>query len=336
MTKCENDDVRYSRPKGPGYVFYGAWTTCWHGQVGLAGSVIQYSRPASLAYNQGPARIAGSRFLWLVSPAIWKVSMRSFLPLTILLYSLSFVPSAFSQNTLRPGEQPGAEAPVGEEVPVGEQPAAPGAGAEDPAYRAQVSYALGRNFAVNLKESHVDCDIEALLAGVSDALSGAQPKLTEQQCEAVLQRFSGEMQQKEMLRMKQEAGKNQQEGTTFLAQNGKREGVQTTPSGLQYRVIQPGKGPSPTINDVVKCNYRGTLLNGTEFDSSARHGGPAEFQVKRVIPGWTEALQKMHVGDKWQLFVPAKLAYGMNPPGPPIEAGSLLVFEIELLDIVKQ
>jgi len=151
----------------------------------------------------------------------------------------------------------------------------------------------------------------------------------------VLQRFSREMQQKEMSRMQQEAMKNQQEATQFLAQNAKREGVQTTPTGLQYRVVQQGKGPSPTLNDKVKCNYRGTLLNGTEFDSSARHGGPAEFPVKGVIPGWTEALQKMHVGDKWQLFVPSKLAYGMNPPGAPIEAGSMLVFDIELLDIVK-
>ena len=100
----------------------------------------------------------------------------------------------------------------------------------------------------------------------------------------------------------------------FLAKNGKVQGVQTTPSGLQYRVVQQGQGATPTLNDTVKCNYRGTLINGTEFDASARHGGPAEFPVKRVIPGWTEALQKMHVGDKWQLFVPSKLAYGMNPP----------------------
>jgi FKBP-type peptidyl-prolyl cis-trans isomerase FklB len=136
--------------------------------------------------------------------------------------------------------------------------------------------------------------------------------------------------------MQQAAARNQQEETAFLAQNAKREGVQTTPTGLQYRVIQQGQGPSPTLNDVVKCNYRGTLLNGTEFDSSARQGEPAMFPVNRVIPGWTEALQKMHVGDKWQLYVPAKLAYGMNPPGPPIEAGSTLVFDIELLEIVKQ
>ena len=152
-----------------------------------------------------------------------------------------------------------------------------------------------------------------------------------------MQRFSQEMRTKEASRVQDEATKNQQQATAFLTQNGRKEGVQTTPSGLQYKVIQQGRGATPTINDTVKCNYRGTLLDGTEFDSSTKQGGPQSFPLKRVIPGWTEALQKMHVGDKWQLYVPAKLAYGMNPPpGTPIEAGSLLVFDIELLDIVKQ
>jgi FKBP-type peptidyl-prolyl cis-trans isomerase len=189
---------------------------------------------------------------------------------------------------------------------------------------------------MNLKGSGVEPDMQALIAGINDALTGAQPRWSDQQLGAVLQRFSREMQQKQMTRMQQEAAKNQQEEAEFLTQNGKRPDVQTTPSGLQYRVIQQGQGAAPTINDTVRCNYRGTLLNGTEFDSSARQGGPAEFPLKRVIPGWTEALQKMHVGDKWQLFVPSKLAYGMDPPGEPIEAGSMLVFEIELLDIAKQ
>lgn len=144
------------------------------------------------------------------------------------------------------------------------------------------------------------------------------------------------MQQKAMARIQRQAAKNQQEAAAFLAQNSKREGVQTTASGLQYRVIQQGDGPSPTLTDQVRCNYRGMLLNGTEFDSSARHGGPAEFRVDEVIPGWTEALQKMHVGDKWQLFVPPTLGYEMNPPGPPIEPNSLLVFEIELLEVLPQ
>jgi FKBP-type peptidyl-prolyl cis-trans isomerase len=244
---------------------------------------------------------------------------------------------AYSQNNLRQAPQPNGQGPGGEQAPPPGQQRAPGGAPNDPNYSMQVSYALGRNFAMGLKEHNVDCDMKALVAGISDVLTGAQPKWTDQQLEAVMQRFQQEMEQKETSRVQQEAMKNQQEATQFLAQNGKREGVQTTPSGLQYRVIQQGKGPSPTINDAVKCNYRGTLMNGTEFDSSARQGQPAEFRLKQVIPGWTEALQKMHVGDKWQIFVPAKLAYGMNPPpGSPIEAGSLLVFEIELLDIVKQ
>jgi FKBP-type peptidyl-prolyl cis-trans isomerase len=144
------------------------------------------------------------------------------------------------------------------------------------------------------------------------------------------------MQQKAAMRIEREGTKNAKEAEAFLAQNGKREGVQTTASGLQYRVLKQGNGPSPTINDGVRCNYRGMLLDGTEFDSSARHGGPAEVLVNGVIPGWTEALQKMKVGDKWQLFVPPNLAYGENPPGQPIEANSLLVYEIELLEVLPQ
>jgi len=174
------------------------------------------------------------------------------------------------------------------------------------------------------------------MAGISDAFRGTQPKWSDQELDGVMQRFGQEMQQKAMMRMQQQVAKNRQAETAFLAQNAKREGVQTTPSGLQYRVIKQGQGASPTLSDRVKCNYKGTLLDGTEFDNSARHGEPAEFGVREVIKGWTEALQKMHVGDKWQLFVPAKLAYDMRPPGAPIEAGSMLVFEIELLDIVKQ
>jgi FKBP-type peptidyl-prolyl cis-trans isomerase FklB len=195
---------------------------------------------------------------------------------------------------------------------------------------------LGRNFAMNLKDNDIQCDPQALMAGISDALRGAQPKWTEQQLETCLQTFGRQMQQQAMGKMQQQAAKNKQEEAQFLAQNGRKQGVQTTASGLQYEVLQQGKGPSPTLGDKVKCNYRGTLINGTEFDSSQRHGGkPAEFGVSQVIPGWTEALQKMHVGDKWRLYVPSKLAYDMDPPRPPIEPGSMLVFDIELLDIMR-
>lgn len=209
-------------------------------------------------------------------------------------------------------------------------------GASDPAFMQQVSYGLGRNFAMNLHDNEIQVDYQALMAGISDALRGAQPKWSEQQLDAALERFGKDLQQKQTMRMQQVAAKNHQEAEQFLAQNGKRPGVQTTASGLQYRVLRAGNGPSPTMNDTVRCNYRGTLLNGTEFDSSARNGGPAEFGVDQVIDGWKEALQKMHVGEKWQLFVPPRLAYDMHPPRPPIEPGSMLVFEIELVDIVKK
>ncbi len=232
--------------------------------------------------------------------------------------------AAQSQDTLPPaGQAQPRQAPA----------AAPPAG--DNQFRQQVSYALGRNFAMQLKESDVECDMQYLAAGIGDALSDAQPKWTDEQLDAVMQRFVQEMREKAASRMQSEAVKNQKEADQFLAQNAKREGVQSTPSGLQYRVISSGNGPSPTLGDTVKCNYRGTLLNGTEFDASAKRGGPATFPVDGVIPGWTEALQTMKVGDKWQLFIPPKLAYGMNPPGRPIEANSLLVFDIELVEIVK-
>jgi FKBP-type peptidyl-prolyl cis-trans isomerase FklB len=238
---------------------------------------------------------------------------------------------------LSAGSQEGLPQPA-----TGGQPAAatrpPAATNIDPAtYRQQTSYALGRNFAANLRENEIECDLQYLFAGIRDVLQNAQPRWTDEQLDAAMQRFGQEMEQKMGARIERLAAKNQQEASAFLAENAKREGVQTTPSGLQYRVIKQGNGPSPTVGDSVRCNYRGTLLNGTEFDNSARHGGPAEFQIAPgLIRGWIEALQKMHVGDKWQVFVPPNLAYEKDPPGPPIEPNSLLVFEIELLEIIEQ
>lgn len=207
----------------------------------------------------------------------------------------------------------------------------------DAAFQQQYSYALGRNFAENLRLNGIECNLQFLLAGISDTLRKAPPKWTDEQLRPVMERFGQQMQERMRTRLEQMTAKNQQEGAKFLAENSKREGVQTTASGLQYRVVKQGSGPSPTLRDSVRCHYRGTLLNGTEFDSSANHGGPAEFPVDGVIPGWTEALQKMRVGDKWQLFVPAKLGYDMAPPPDSgIEPGSLLIFDIELLEIIQQ
>jgi FKBP-type peptidyl-prolyl cis-trans isomerase FklB len=264
----------------------------------------------------------------------------------VVLAVLLLVPASavHSQEPLpsrvQPGgqQQPGArQAPGQPGRGIGNSPgnAVPGQ-ADNAAYQQQVSYALGHNFAMNLRANEIAVDFQSLMAGITDVLRGAQPKYTDEQIDATLERFEQDMQQKAMVRMRQVAAKNQQEEAAFLAQNKGREGVQTTASGLQFRVLRQGNGPSPMLTDMVKCNYRGTLLNGTEFDSSAKHGGPQPFPVNQVIPGWTEALQKMHVGDKWQLFVPSKLAYDMRPRGPQIEPGSMLVFEIELLDIVKK
>ena len=273
-----------------------------------------------------------------------EVFMKCFL-LGLMVLGLFPVASAFAQNDLpqqqgpggqgQQGQRPQGQPGFGQQQP-GNQQGGAAPNANDPAFMQQVSYGLGRNFAMNLKDNDIPVDIQALMAGINDALRGAQPKWTEQQLEGTLQAFGKQMQQQAMMRMQQQAQKNQQEEKQFLEQNRQAPGVQTTASGLQYKVLQAGNGPSPTIADRVKCNYRGRLLNGTEFDSSFKRNMPAEFGVGQVIDGWKEALQKMKVGDKWELYVPSKLAYDMEPPRPPIEPGSMLVFEIELLDILKK
>ncbi|MGE3241905.1 MAG: FKBP-type peptidyl-prolyl cis-trans isomerase [Pirellulales bacterium] len=221
--------------------------------------------------------------------------------------------------------QPGQNAPAPGAAPAG----------GDAVYRQQVSYMLGQNVGRDLKQNEIQCDIQSFMAGVADALSGAQPKWTEQQLATCRSRFEEEMRSKMMNRMQSAADTNKKAEAAFLAQNAKAEGVQTTPSGLQFKVLKQGAGATPGRTDRVSVHYRGTLLDGTEFDSS--YGGdPASFRVNEVIPGWTEALQKMKVGDKWQLFVPSQLAYGATPPGPPIEPNSTLVFEVELLGVNGQ
>jgi FKBP-type peptidyl-prolyl cis-trans isomerase FklB len=247
----------------------------------------------------------------------------------------AFIGVLFSATSFGQGGAPqGGQQPNGGYQPAGTTMPAPQG--DDKTYRQQVGYMIGSEFGKNLRESQVETDVESLLAGIKDALSGAQPKWTEEQLAQCKQRFGQEMQAKGAARMQQVGEKNGKAAEKFLTENKTKPGVQVTASGLQYKVLQQGKGPSPNVNDTVRCNYRGTLIDGTEFDSSYGRGEPAEFPVSGVIPGWTEALQKMHVGDKWQLFVPADLAYGMQPPGPPIEPNSLLIFDVELLGIKGQ
>jgi FKBP-type peptidyl-prolyl cis-trans isomerase len=206
-------------------------------------------------------------------------------------------------------------------------PAAP-SGLKD--LKAQVSYGLGMSLGQNLKRQANDLDPDLLAKGLKDAFSGAKPLMTDQQIKA----YTAQMQALQGEASKGLAEKNKTEGAAFLAANKKKPGVVTLPSGLQYKVIKEGTGKSPKATDTVSTHYTGTLLDGTKFDSSVDRGQPASFPVNGVIAGWTEALQKMKVGSKWQLFIPAELAYGANPrAGGPIGPNAVLVFDIELLGI---
>jgi FKBP-type peptidyl-prolyl cis-trans isomerase FklB len=197
----------------------------------------------------------------------------------------------------------------------------------------KMSYAVGLDLATSLKRNDIDVDAKALAAGIADGLAG-KPALTEDEQKAALM----DLQKSAMARMEEKqraaTGTNLKAGEAFLAENAKKDGVKVTASGLQYKVIKSGAGPSPKLTDVVKVHYHGTLIDGTVFDSSVRRNQPATFPVNGVIPGWTEALQLMKVGDKWKLFIPAKLAYGEQGPGP-IGPNSVLIFEVELLGIEK-
>jgi len=195
----------------------------------------------------------------------------------------------------------------------------------------KISYILGMDIGNNLKKQSVSVNPKVFAKGMEDALAGSKSLLTEQEVQETMMAF-----QKEMIAKQAEvAKKNKAEGEAFLAENKKKEGVKALPSGLQYKVIKAGTGKKPKSNDMVTVNYRGTLIDGTEFDSSYKRGQPATFQVNGVIPGWTEALQLMEEGAKWQLFIPSNLAYGERGQGP-IGPNSTLIFEVELISIQEK
>jgi FKBP-type peptidyl-prolyl cis-trans isomerase FklB len=179
----------------------------------------------------------------------------------------------------------------------------------------------------NLSRQKVDINPDVLSAGIKDAIAG-KPQLNPDQVKEIMATFEKDMEQKQ----KQAGDKNKTEGAKFLEENKKKEGVKTTASGLQYKALKDGNGAQPKTTDTVTVNYRGTLINGTEFDSSYKRGQPATFPVNGVIKGWTEALQLMKVGSKYQLFIPSDLAYGERSVSPDLGANSTLIFEVELLD----
>jgi FKBP-type peptidyl-prolyl cis-trans isomerase FklB len=221
---------------------------------------------------------------------------------------------------------PPAKAPAS-----GSQAATPAAGFKT--QKEKVSYAIGMEMGKGVKAQGLDLDPSVLAAGLRDAMSGAKPQMSEEELKQVISSLQQEMRQKQMQAQEAAAMENKTKGDAFMADNANKEGVVALPDGLQYKILTSGQGKKPVESDTVLCNYKGTFVDGTEFDSSAQAGKPVPFEVKNVIPGFKEVLQLMPVGSKWQVFVPSNLAYGERGAGGVIGPNATLIFEIELVSI---
>lgn len=197
--------------------------------------------------------------------------------------------------------------------------------------QAKASYALGQNIGRNFSQQQVEIDVPAFAKGMETALKGEESLLSKEDMDASLKKVQENITEK----MKADSETNLADGKAFLEKNKSEEGVKVTESGLQYKVLKKGDGPKPSEDDTVVAHYTGVLIDGTKFDSSFDRGEPAEFPVKGVIPGWQEALQMMSKGSVWKLYIPSQLAYG-DTPRPGIPANSVLVFDVELIDIKKK
>lgn len=200
----------------------------------------------------------------------------------------------------------------------------------------RISYALGLSMGNNFRASGIsELNVRDFADGVAAVFYGATPKMTYDEAKAEIQNFFAELEKKQRAAAEEAGKQNKEAGEAFLAENGKRVEVKTTPSGLQYEVLTEGDGPMPEATDQVEVHYTGKLIDGTVFDSSVDRGVPATFGVTQVIPGWVEALQLMKAGSKWRLFIPSNLAYGPNgAPGSPIGPNSTLIFDVELLKVI--
>ena len=198
--------------------------------------------------------------------------------------------------------------------------------------KSRVSYAIGMMLGHNWQQQGLDINPDLAASAIKAVQSGQPTLLTPEQAQGILKTFQQEFRGKQQAKQAEQGAKNRAEGNVFLAANRVKSGVQTLPDGLQYQILKPGTGAQPKASDTVTVNYRGTLIDGTEFDSSYKRGQPASFPVGGVIRGWTEALQKMSVGAKWKLFIPSELAYG-EAGRPGIPPNSTLIFEVELLDV---
>lgn len=260
---------------------------------------------------------------------------KTFFALTILMAGAVLLGSAKAQQSTT--KNPAAPAKTQSTAPAQTKtPDAPAPKTDSPApfasQKDKVSYAIGMNIASSLQRQPVDLNPDVLTEGLKDGMAG-KTKITEEEARAAIIQFQADMRAKQEAKMKEETETNKKEGDAFLAANKSKQGIVTLPSGLQYKILTEGKGPKPTAADTVVCNYRGTLIDGKEFDSSYKRGEPATFPVSGVIKGWTEALQLMPVGSKWQLFIPPDMAYGTRGAGADIGPNATLIFEVELLSI---
>jgi FKBP-type peptidyl-prolyl cis-trans isomerase len=229
-------------------------------------------------------------------------------------------------------QQAPAKAPA---TPPAKAPASQ-APASAPAFKTQkekVSYAIGMETGKGVKSQGIDVDPAILIQGLKDALTDAKPQMSDEELRQVITALQQEIRQKQMQMQEAAAAENKTKGDAFLAENAKKEGIVVLPDGLQYKILTPGQGKKPAETDTVLCNYKGTFLDGTEFDSSAKAGRAVPFEVKNVIAGFKEILQLMPVGSKWQVFVPSNLAYGERGAGGVIGPNATLIFEVELVSI---
>ncbi len=194
------------------------------------------------------------------------------------------------------------------------------------------SYSLGYQFGQNMKGQPIDLNLDVYTSGIRDALGGKNPQMTSEEIRTTIMELQKRVMAAQQKGLKEQAEKNLSESKAFLAKNGEKEGMKTLQSGLQYKALTEGSGKTPKAEDTVTVHYKGTLIDGTEFDSSYKRGQPATFQVNGVIKGWTEALQLMKEGSRWQIFIPPELAYGDRGMGP-IPPNSTLIFEVELLAV---
>jgi FKBP-type peptidyl-prolyl cis-trans isomerase FklB len=265
-------------------------------------------------------------------------AMTSFSTIALLHIAIS---KAQDAPPAKPSTAPTAQAGQAPTTKSAQTPAKPGPGtaARKPAPlvlktpRDKASYAIGLNIGKGLHRDSVDIDPSILLRGLKDAMAGGKPLLTDDEVKAAMVAIQSDVRKRQEAKMAIAGDENKKVGDAFLAENKTKEGVVTLPSGLQYKILKQGTGPKPSATDSVVCNYKGTLIDNTEFDSSYKRGQSATFPVGQVIKGWTEVLQLMPVGSKWQVFVPSELGYGVRGAGAGIGPNATLIFEIELLSI---